>query len=158
MIRKYDDITCHDSLCEHGGKCANDSDNPNCVCPSAYSGRWCEHASKSKWVSAKWTDKLGLTKSRLIVSSLAVLGVILICLVVCCVQCIKKRNKAKKTKRDKVFKNRNVNNVTTDVSLNSSLEEEKSLLSPHAAPQTEGGLGATSAGFQSAPALAFQNY
>ncbi|XP_075260867.1 uncharacterized protein LOC142352265 isoform X2 [Convolutriloba macropyga] len=135
--KKYDETTCHDSLCEHGGKCpVNDPDNPNCECPKGYIGRWCEHASpsqSSKWVGSRLRSKMG-AKSALFIIACTVLAIILVCFIVCCVQCIKRRNAAKKSKSAKDFKSSDRTEKRYETPA-STLEEERSLLSPQMSPR-----------------------
>jgi len=146
--KRYDDATCHDSLCEHGGRCpVNEPDNPNCECPRGYGGRWCEHATKgsSKWVGGRLRSEGA--KSIVIIVASVVGGIVVVCLCVCCVQCIKKRREAKQTKGAKKFKNRQGSSVRSKKSTNdgdtpiespmSTENEEQSLLSPQASPRPD---------------------
>ena len=177
VFRKYDEKTCHDSLCEHGGKCpANDPDNPNCECTPGYMGRWCEHAgegqsgSSSKWVGGRLRSRMGpVSLSTIIGIVVAVSGVLLVCSLICLVQCVKRRNAARKTKSAKAFKfnKQKAESADTLRSPQSTIDEEKSLLSPQASPRGEMGIGhnvstapstRTPLANHGAPALAFNEY
>ena len=99
----------------------------------------------------------------------AVSGVLLVCSLICLVQCVKRRNAARKTKSAKAFKfnKQKAESADTLRSPQSTIDEEKSLLSPQASPRGEMGIGhnvstapstRTPLANHGAPALAFNEY